>query len=120
MPGSPDINGRPLLSAAALGSAIRNGEMTSEAVVRAALAAIAAGEPTLHAFITVEETAPRARPRARSIVRARRASARRADRDWDNLCVRGMKTTAGPASSAITRRRIRPRRRAPPRLKAPS
>jgi len=84
------------LSAAALGSAIRNGDTTAEAAVRGALDAIAAGEPTLHAFITIE--GDRAIERARELDR----SSARAGRLHgvpiaikDNLCVRGMKTTAG-------------------------
>jgi aspartyl-tRNA(Asn)/glutamyl-tRNA(Gln) amidotransferase subunit A len=60
------------------------------------LDAIAAGEPTLHAFITIE--GDRALERARELDR----SSERAGRLHgvpiaikDNLCVRGMKTTAG-------------------------
>jgi len=84
------------LSAVALGSAIRNGDTTAEAAVRGALDAIAIGEPTLHAFITIE--GDRAIERARELDR----SSERAGRLHgvpiaikDNLCVRGMKTTAG-------------------------
>jgi aspartyl-tRNA(Asn)/glutamyl-tRNA(Gln) amidotransferase subunit A len=84
------------LSALALRSAIRSGETTAEAVVQGALDAIEAGESTLHAFITLE--GDRALERARKLDRS-------SERDGrlhgvpialkDNLCVRGMKTTAG-------------------------
>jgi aspartyl-tRNA(Asn)/glutamyl-tRNA(Gln) amidotransferase subunit A len=84
------------LSAHALGSAIRSGETTAEAVVRGALDAIAAAEPTLHAFITIE--GDKALERARELDQSPAKDGRLHGVPIalkDNLCVRGMKTTAG-------------------------
>ncbi len=88
-------------SAAAIADAIRRGETTAEAVCEAALARVAANDRDLHAFLRVD--ADRARARAREI------DAGRARGEVgplcgvpvalkDNLCTRGLETTAGSRS----------------------
>src|SRR5262245_38171005 len=84
------------LSAIELRSAIGAGDLTAEVVVRSSLEAIVAGEPALNAFITVETE--RALSRARELDRLPIRKGRLHGVPIavkDNLCVRGMKTTAG-------------------------
>ena len=77
-------------------SAILRGELTAEAVVEQALARIGADDATLNAFLTVDRE--RAMDRARALDRSPHKSGRLHGVPIalkDNLCVRGMKATAG-------------------------
>ena len=85
-----------LLTAVETRSAIQRGDLTAEAAVSDALARIAARDAELRSFITLD--ADRAMERARSLDRSplRNGSLFGVPVALkDNLCVRGMKTTAG-------------------------
>ncbi|HXT70639.1 MAG TPA: Asp-tRNA(Asn)/Glu-tRNA(Gln) amidotransferase subunit GatA [Vicinamibacterales bacterium] len=84
------------LSAHDLRAAIERGETSAEAAVQSALDAIAAEDRKLHAFLTVAGDRALARARQLDTSGDRRGRLHGVPVALkDNLCVRGMKTTAG-------------------------
>jgi aspartyl-tRNA(Asn)/glutamyl-tRNA(Gln) amidotransferase subunit A len=103
------------MSATELRAAIVDGAMTAESAVRETLDLIAAEDARVRAFITVDSE--RALERARALDRSAESRGRLHGVPIalkDNLCVRGMKTTAGSRDSRRLPASLqRDRRRAP-------